>query len=403
MRNTPTMTGNAHSGECSQLERITPESGHFFYGYYDLPAWDSSGQRHLAHRVTFIDRIPKPEDATELGFVTTGDTSFHPVATTNAWNFQQGSMLQWHPQEPNQILFNQREGQQFKGVIHDLHKNQTIRLPAPIANVDPLGRYALSVNFSRMFDFRPGYGYAGTPDPFASQTQPNADGIWRMELPDGPCRLILSLAELGDICRPYFGQQKLLVNHLNLNPSGTRFVALVRHFPDKPGAPLRTIAITANADGSRPFILWDGGVASHYHWRDDTTLSMVIRTPQGAITLAEFRDEQPGYTLVDPAFFLDDGHQSYSPDRQWLLYDSYPQDEKRSLYLYDLRQKIGHRLATVKSHSINTPVRLETRCDLHPRWHPDGRRLSFDSVHEGFRGIYRLNLQHLQASANHND
>ena len=32
------------------------------------------------------------------------------------------------------------------------------------------------------------------------------------------------------------------------------------------------------------------------------------------------------------------------------------------------------------------------RCDLHARWRPDGRQLGFNSVHEGTRQIYVIDL-----------
>lgn len=32
------------------------------------------------------------------------------------------------------------------------------------------------------------------------------------------------------------------------------------------------------------------------------------------------------------------------------------------------------------------------RCDLHPRWRKDGRQLAFNSVHEGSRQIYVIDV-----------
>ncbi len=377
------------------IKRISPSGQHCFYGYYDLPAWSHDERLHLAHRVSFTDRIPEADDRAEVGYLKLEDEVplFYPVSETTAWNFQQGSMLQWLPGQTGTMIFNQRSGNSFHGVIYDTAGKCLKKLPVPIANVDPRGRFAMSISFPRMMAFRPGYGYVGVEDLFQYKSQPEGEGIMRIDFDAKSAELILSLADLGELCRPYFGKRKLLVNHLNLNPSGTRFIALVRHFPDVPNGPFKTIAVTANADGSDPYILWDGGVASHYHWRDDTCISMVIKDASGLITLAEFQDKQPGYTLVDPGFFLDDGHQSYSPDRNWLLYDSYPKNGLRDLYLYDLFKKKGQCLRTLKSEDIDTPVKVETRCDLHPRWSPAGDSVSFDSIHEGYRGIYVMDLK----------
>jgi Tol biopolymer transport system component len=86
----------------------------------------------------------------------------------------------------------------------------------------------------------------------------------------------------------------------------------------------------------------------------------------------------------------EDGHCSYSPDRQWVLTDTYPDDRhERTLLLY--HPESGRRLDLGRFHS---PPALEgeCRCDLHPRWSRDGRRVCFDSAHEGTRQMYVLDV-----------
>ena len=34
----------------------------------------------------------------------------------------------------------------------------------------------------------------------------------------------------------------------------------------------------------------------------------------------------------------------------------------------------------------------DVRCDLHPRWHPDGRSLTIDAVPDGHRQIYQYDV-----------
>lgn len=44
------------------------------------------------------------------------------------------------------------------------------------------------------------------------------------------------------------------------------------------------------------------------------------------------------------------------------------------------------------SQGHDIPFNLQIRCDLHPRWALDGKTITFDSVHEGSRQIYLVEL-----------
>ena len=147
---------------------------------------------------------------------------------------------------------------------------------------------------------------------------------------------------------------------------------------------------------SEPF-LWHGfSDASHYNWRDP--LHLVIYATPGAEPadgtagweLGVWTDRTHLYELVDTGFFKRDGHCNYSPDGRFLLYDSYADGQGyRDLYVYDLERKEGMTLGRYYSYP-ELPVDIRT--DFHPRWSRDGKSISFDSNHEGFRGIYTMDL-----------
>jgi len=84
-----------------------------------------------------------------------------------------------------------------------------------------------------------------------------------------------------------------------------------------------------------------------------------------------------------------DGHPSILGDR--FLTDSYPNKARlKNLALYCL-QSGKYEVLGEFYESLN--YGNETRCDLHPRFSPDGNRVFFDSVHEGRRHLYMMNLQ----------
>jgi hypothetical protein len=69
--------------------------------------------------------------------------------------------------------------------------------------------------------------------------------------------------------------------------------------------------------------------------------------------------------------------------------DTYPhEDRMRTLLLYDPRAR--RRVDVGRFHSKDLPE--EIRCDLHAKWHREGRRVCIDSTHEGGRQVYVLDV-----------
>lgn len=384
--------------EMLAARRLTHGNDHYFFGYYDVSAYSRNGNYHLAHKVGFWDRLPEANDVAEIGLIERQTGKFEQLAQTTAWNFQQGAMLQWHPSRPDEeIIFNVRYGEQFAGMILNIRSGATKSLDAPVANIDPTGRYALSVHFGRMFVFRPGYGYASLKDTGNDLPHPERDGVFIVDLCSGRAKLLLSLQQIWEFVKPYLPHRpsnRLLINHITFNPNCKRFLMLVRYFAD-PGERWETAAITANLDGSDLYMLSQGfTTVSHYHWKSPEQLVIYAAGPEG-VNLYEWTDKTAEKRPVDPAYFREDGHCSYSPNRQWLLYDSYPDGEsKRHLYLYHLERKLGMPLGSFHSQPLDTDL----RCDLHPRWNADGTRISFDSTHEGRRHIYEMDIAEAMAA-----
>ncbi|MDR6550819.1 hypothetical protein [Paenibacillus qinlingensis] len=389
--------------EVLQAERITKQDGHYFFGYYDTPAWSGNDRYHLCHRVAFCNRLPHAKDQAELGYIDLSNNSFTVIAETTAWNFQQGSMLQWHPVYPQDtVIYNARNGSNYEGVVLNLTTGKSYSLERPVANVDPTGRYAVSINFPRMYDFRPGYGYAGEADPYANVLHPHDDGIYLIDLQSGKSQLTISLQEIWKFTKSYFQgeDRKILINHITFNTDGSRLIALVRCFPDTDKI-WKTAIVTMNRDGSDVFLLADYGYASHYHWRDREHLVIhageVQTHPEGE-QLYVWKDKKHEIQTIDTSFFLKDGHCSYSPDRRFMLYDSYPDsDSYRHLYINNLQTQKGIKLGSYYS---MPELDGDIRCDLHPRWNREGTWISFDSTHEGQRHVYRMNLSSILTNDN---
>lgn len=366
---------------------------HHFFGYYDKCPWNASGRYLLAHQSGFCDRQPNPGEAVRVGLIDTHDGDrFLPLDRTAAWSWQQGAMLQWLGANPDrQIIYNTFDGTDYRATIRDIETNQARTLPKPIYAVSGDGTQAVTLPFDRLNRLRPGYGYMARPERAADDPAPADDGIGWMNVSNGDHRLIIPLARLAtNQPDARFSGAQHWVNHLQFNPSGSWFTFLHRwKAPEARG--WQTRMYVARPDGSDLRLIWDHGMVSHFDWRDDHTLLAWVRTAEGANAFA-LRDIHTGATSVLGAGVLtQDGHCSYSPDRNWALTDTYPdRDRLQHLMLFHpaTNRTIGLG-AFFEPPNLTGPF----RCDLHPRWDRQGKQVCFDSTHrDGQRQIYVVNV-----------
>ena len=232
------------------VQRLTHGPRHHFFGYYDKCPWDATGRYVLALETGFSDRPPGPEDNAAVGMVDPAESGrWIPLAETVAWNWQQGAMLQWLPADAERlIIYNARQGHRFVSVVRDVQSGATRTLPRLVYAVSRDGRSALTLNFSRLHHCRPGYGYAGLPDPGLDHPAPEEDGIWWMDLETGQSRQIVSLGTVAALDPlPSMGGAKHWFNHLQFNTDDSRFVFLHRW---RGTDIFRTRMFTARPDGS---------------------------------------------------------------------------------------------------------------------------------------------------------
>ncbi len=370
---------------------VTHGPNFHFFGYYDKFPWDSTGRYLLALEVDFINRSPGPDDVARICRIDLErDCQLEVLAETRAWNWQQGSMLYWLPSAPDRlVLFNDREGDHFVARILDLATGKMRTLPRPVYAVSPDGTYGISANFARIHVMRPGYGYNGPPDPWQGVLCPDNDGLYHIDLATGKYELIATYAEVAAIRhldemddRPHW------FNHIQINTDGSRIAVIHRYKGRESGH--RSRLITMNPDGSDKFCVADHMKFSHYDWRDRTHFLAWARHPDVDTHYLLFTDHERGCRVIGADVLTDDGHCSFSPDRRWVLTDTYPRGEEyRRVILY--RWPDGPRIDIGRFHSPPVPDG-EFRCDLHPRWNRDGRQVCIDSAHVEGRQMHLLDV-----------
>lgn len=395
------------------VQRVSRGPKFHFKPYYDMQPWDAAGRHFLCMETAFQDRPPTAQDDLTLGTVDLMTQEFVPLAETHAWNFQQGCLPHWMPTKADaEVVFNDRIGDSFRAVVLDVRSKQRRILSHPIQAIAPESTWAASLNFSRWGEWRPGYGYAGIPDPYRGEPQPAGDAVYLLNLATGESVPLVTLADVMSLtsdrddrkgCPAWF-------NHLMFNNDGSRLIGLVRWWaPELAGnvygtatnidgaVPERRHCMwVINTDGSGLDIVVNDGLVSHAEWRDpDHIMAWANARFDSAPAYLLFDVEDKSHEVIGEKFLLEDGHMSYHPDKRWLLTDTYPDARyMRTLKLYNT---VEDREVVLGRFHAPPDLQGELRCDLHPCWNRDGTQVAIDSIHEGGqRQVYIIDVGHVE-------
>lgn len=391
LKNTYMWVGNILSDKKTDLPGLVQvssgESEHNF-GYYDKSPW-SKDQRYMIYLAPqgasrhFVSQEPTP-----IILYDCRARKETVLTYTHVWNSQQGCMLQWlGPDFSTRILFNDFRDGQYCSVIYSLQDKTEKVLQKPVYTVSADGKTAITLDFSRLNTFRPGYGYCNLKDETAQERYPDSPCMWRLDIENNTAVALSihykTLAELEPQDSMQAGYHK--VNHIMLNPSADRFMFIHRWIVN--GVTHHRL-LTCNTDGSDLYILLADGMVSHNNWKDDETIISYCYSREDGDGYHILHDKTQQRELIGAGILTVDGHPSYSPDGKYIITDAYP-DFKRKQSLYLIRMEDGkvRRLGSIYS---NFKYRNEVRCDLHPRWNHNSAEICFDGSPTAKRQVYIL-------------
>lgn len=363
----------------------------YFFGYYDKSPWDATGRYMLCMRARNTWSEPDPIGKADIILIDTLDGNrVRKLAATHTWNVQQGCMAQWlGPSFTDKILYNDLRDGKYCSVVLNVTTMEERVLPIPVYTVSNDGRTALSLDFSRLHSLRLGYGYAELPEKTQGFALPDETCIWRLDIESCEVKELLKYPDFANF-QPRREMKESgsvhKVNHLMISPNGRRFMVLYRWFC---GQRKYTRLITCNVDGSDMYVLSDDDMVSHCYWKNDEEILAFERKKDGGPGYYLMKDKTQEWQHLWPQL-SNDGHPSYCPtDNSLVVFDTYPSrsrvQEVKLCRDTDIEGKDLKIIARVFS-----PFKYDndTRCDLHPRWSRDGKKVCFDSVFEGHRGLY---------------
>ena len=381
------------------IQCLSPCDGkEYFFGYYDKSPWDLTQRYVLCMRANNTWSDVSPKETADIILIDTSkekneDGYIRKLAETKAWNVQMSCMLQWlGPDYESRILYNDFRNGSFCSVILNIKSFEERVIEVPVYAVSPDGTRALTLDFTRLYSLRPGYGYYNVPEITKDVALPDTPCIWTVDLKKGEVKPLLKYTDFASF-QPRKEMKKAdsvhKVNHLMISPNGKRFMVLYRWFN---GTRKYTRLITCNFDGSDMYVLSDDDMVSHCFWKNDNEIIAYENKHDSGPGYYLMKDRSEEYVHLWPQL-NNDGHPSYSPDCALVVTDSYPNRARVS----DIKilKDSDVDLAEVRVIArVFSPFKYDndTRCDLHPRWSRDGKKICFDGVFEGHRGLYIVEL-----------
>lgn len=438
-----------------QVDRLTNGPMHHLFGFHDLLISNKIDTKYLCLEVNTINRPPLPGELFGVGYVE--NCKFIKVGETTALNYPQGARQQWVGETNQFTVNNRIGDKWAADLYDADTNTLVEHLPATVHMLTKDGRYALGLDYARLHRLGgygyTGIIDEGMNDALPTKSgitiMDMKTGVVKLLVS------VCQVAECG--VSNLSGKTHHYLTHLCLNPSSTRVAFLHRYFLPDGGLMTRlmTIGIDGSnlrclAQGFLSHYDWKDDERLYIYGRTGSSIDtmrnnpimqnsfvkgsarlakrfvkMIIGKNKGIVGGKSFLMITDAKESIATAFAKDiiplDGHPMTNPfNKDWCICDTYPDTMgDRDLFLYnfseDVRINIGkfRRLFQepdvalknqflmgmdediLKTVSLNQIAftRSGLHCDLHPRWSGDGKSAVFDSIHEGTRQIYRVNVE----------
>lgn len=357
-----------------------------FFGFHDKNPWSSDGDRLLGHSVEGAGdgagwRKGEPVEVS----VFHGDnwTQSTTVARTQAWNWQQGSQLQWLGDE-NKFVYNDFRDSVCRAVVQDLDTGSEIVLDYPIAAVSPNGTKYASICFETFGRAMDGYGYAFE----ATRSTSNVPVGTLLIISREGSETRIALDDLDSQIESQSDDVIDFVSHCLFSPDGERLLFLRRQ--SRPNRRLRSEMFCVNVAHSSIQRIGFKDMVSHFTWLGPDRLLAYANTEEGGDGFYVADIEAQTITNWTDRLNNRDGHPHATPTGDTVIFDTYP-DRARYQHLFVWRE--GEKRAQPIAR-IPSPMKFwgTARVDLHPRVRPDGEYIAFDAGFGGIRSLVTAEL-----------
>ncbi len=346
------------------ITKVGSISDENFFGYYNKSPTSEDGNILLTHSLI--------NDECFISIVHMNDIEkIIPIVKTKAFNFQQGSMLQWIDNES--FIFNDFKNNNLIARTYDIFGNNIHNFVDPVEEVSHKGDFYLSIDFNSLTENKSEYGYSKLCSRL--KLLPNQKkGIVHCDINTKISHLIVSKVELREL-NNNINIDYDEINHLMISPDDGSFIFIYRYyFKGKRKSMLYCYDLQ-----TKKIKLIASGIISHFCWFDsDNIFIWLNNTKNEGYCLFNIKNESWKNILNTT-----DGHPTML-NESTVISDSYP-SMFAEIHLYSI---FGTNIDNIAKISSKPNFNSDLRCDLHPRVFKN--TISIDSDFSGKRSQYLI-------------
>lgn len=359
-----------------------------FFGFHDKSPFSYDNSLLLTHKLDKDIKWGLPKKNTDISvgyYYGESYSSYKEIDKTNAWNYQQGSMLQWV--NKTEVIYNLYDSVKNKHVskIYNISEEKYRFINRPVGAVSPCGNYAISYSFERLRVGMEGYGYANGVDPDDNNDIP-LEGLFLINLNSNTSEEIITIKEL--ISPECLVEGFHFFTHVQFSPNSESIIFFHRIKQKQKRLITKMYAMNLQSKQIYKFPTFD--MVSHVFWKNNDQVIGFANTEEGdGFYLFDIKKNK--YERINVNNLNVDGHPYVSKNGKLMLVDTYPNKKRlQKLFLYNFETSNSIKLA-----SFYSPFKFKEimRCDLHPRFSHDDNLVSIDTSFSGVRStmILRLN------------
>ena len=423
-----------------------------WFGYYNYDPLNEDHTKMLCNRssVECKNANRERDNLLKIGYYELSTGEWHQIGETDSWNWQQGAMAQWLPGKGNEnkVIYNCSRDGHLTSRIFDIVTGETKEIDWSIYGLTPDGKKSIALDMERSYWCR-AYHYQSVANPKKNGRIVEGDGIFEVDLEKNTHRLIIDIKDVvAKDADDDFDLMKHWLEHIMINPSGSRFCFLHRYAPLDNVRQYRTRLCIADIDGKNLQVMpgWNIFMWSHFGWQGDDRFTIYsykrpslykkfdvkpncVASNNPKVSAGKFvkrfamyvkglipkslirkflskSSYYQYYSVGDKGKFMltgqwirpyfdVDGHPSFTSDGKYMLTDSYPDTKGYRRYIvFNTATGKGMIIAKMKENAKQG----NAACDLHPKLSRDNQNVIFDTTSSGKHTmmLFRINWDQIK-------